>query len=67
MSEYLSNSFVLLRFVGKKSSFKLYYIHFIKSSGSIGRAQYMGNGNGPLLPIELLLHHRGRDEVVRDF
>ena len=29
------------------------YIHTIKSSVAIGRAQYIGNGNGPLLPIEL--------------
>ena len=29
------------------------YIHTIKSSDAIGRAQYLGNGNGPLLPIEL--------------
>ena len=35
-----------------KESFKQ-YIHTIKSSDAIGRAQYLGNGNGPLLPIEL--------------
>ena len=29
------------------------HIHKIKSSDAIGRAQYLGNGNGPLLPIEL--------------
>ena len=63
-----------------KWSFKQ-YVHTIKSSDVIGTAQYIGNGNGPLLPIELkqsniytqifkthhLLHHRGRDEVVRYF
>ena len=63
-----------------KWSFKQ-YVHTIKSSDAIGRAQYIGNGNGPLLPIELkqsniytqifkthhLLHHWDRDEVLRDF
>ena len=29
------------------------YIRTIKSSDAIGRTQYLGNGNGPLLPIEL--------------
>ena len=58
-------------------------IYSIKSSDAIGRAQYIINGNGPLLLIFLslkltniytqnfgkhnLLYHRGRDEVVRDF
>ena len=41
-----------LTYTSKERSFKQ-YIHTIKSSDAIGRAQYLGNGNGPLLPIEL--------------
>ena len=36
-----------------KRSFKQ-YMHTFKSSGAIGRAQYISSRNGPLLPIELL-------------
>ena len=37
----------------KGHSNNIYTIHTIKSNDAISRAQYIGNGNGPLLPIEL--------------
>ena len=39
-------------FYSGKGSFKQ-YIHSLKSSDAIGRAQYIINGNGPLLLIFL--------------